>query len=329
MCQQGPNHLVPASQNQGSETCHTGCLQRVLNENTWARVKSFAEIQHTLDDRGTTEGLPFMPEMLNFCGRAFRVRKPANICLGGYRHLEGVWHLEGPRCSGSAHGGCQAKCLLYWHESWLEPAFAPSVEPSTDEGQRNAKELLRCFDATTNRYTCQLTEGGKLGSPMPIPSVREHLSSFLTGRITWPDVRMLFSWSYNRILFGLLRRLNWPANKKREISEDEIHVGDIVRVRSRASIVRSLNSRGFHKGLSLRPDMLRFSGRTFRVVARVDRIIDEYTGDLRRIKNGCYVLDGVTCGGEWKMCTREELYYWRSIWLEKIESEPASSQSAA
>ena len=28
-------------------------------------------------------------------------------------------HLEGLRCDGQAHGGCQAGCLLYWKEAWL------------------------------------------------------------------------------------------------------------------------------------------------------------------------------------------------------------------
>ena len=33
------------------------------------RVRSASEIFATLDDRGTLDGLPFMPEMLKYCGR--------------------------------------------------------------------------------------------------------------------------------------------------------------------------------------------------------------------------------------------------------------------
>ena len=37
------------------------------------RVRSAAEIFATLDDRGTLDGLPFMPEMLKYCGRTLPV----------------------------------------------------------------------------------------------------------------------------------------------------------------------------------------------------------------------------------------------------------------
>ena len=41
-------------------------------------VRSADEILRTLDDRGRLDALPFMPEMLRFCGRRFRVRKRAH-----------------------------------------------------------------------------------------------------------------------------------------------------------------------------------------------------------------------------------------------------------
>jgi hypothetical protein len=33
------------------------------------RVRTASEIFATLDDRGALDGLPFMPEMLKYCGR--------------------------------------------------------------------------------------------------------------------------------------------------------------------------------------------------------------------------------------------------------------------
>ena len=44
-------------------------------------VRSEAEILATLDERGELDGLPFMPEMLDFCGRRFRVHKLAAQAL--------------------------------------------------------------------------------------------------------------------------------------------------------------------------------------------------------------------------------------------------------
>ena len=47
----------------------------------------------------------------------------------GGRHVRNAVHLEGIRCDGSAHGGCQAGCLLFWKTDWVRPA---SGEPVCD-----------------------------------------------------------------------------------------------------------------------------------------------------------------------------------------------------
>ena len=41
-------------------------------------VRSIDEILATLDDRAALDGLPFMPEMVKFCGRHFTVFKRAD-----------------------------------------------------------------------------------------------------------------------------------------------------------------------------------------------------------------------------------------------------------
>ena len=87
-------------------------------------VRSEAEIMATLDADGRLDGLPWMPEMSRFTGRTFRVSKRADktcdtVNLTGLRRLRDTVHLEATRCDGSAHGGCQADCLLFWNEAWL------------------------------------------------------------------------------------------------------------------------------------------------------------------------------------------------------------------
>jgi len=89
-------------------------------------VRSADEILATLDADGKLEGMPFMPEMLRFCGQRLRVERSAHKSCdtitgshGGLR-LERAVHLERSRCDGAAHGGCQAACLLFWKEAWLK-----------------------------------------------------------------------------------------------------------------------------------------------------------------------------------------------------------------
>src|SRR5689334_2093498 len=101
-----------------------------LHAGDWVQVKSREEILATLDERGRLDALPFMPEMLQFCGKRFRVYKSAHkTCdtIETYkgRRMASAVHLEGLRCDGEAHGGCQAQCLLFWKEAWLVRAPDP------------------------------------------------------------------------------------------------------------------------------------------------------------------------------------------------------------
>src|SRR5215813_5045096 len=89
-------------------------------------VRSKEEVLATLDADGCVDGMPFMPEMLAFCGQKFRVRAVAHkTCDAGKhpgegRRLQTTVHLEGVFCDGSAHDGCQAACSIYWKDVWLK-----------------------------------------------------------------------------------------------------------------------------------------------------------------------------------------------------------------
>ena len=72
-------------------------------------VRSADEIMATLDERGELENLPFMPEMLKFCGQRLTVDKVAHklcdtISGTGLHKMENAVHLTDSRCDGTAHG---------------------------------------------------------------------------------------------------------------------------------------------------------------------------------------------------------------------------------
>ena len=101
-----------------------------LKASEWVEVRSKEEILRTLDKNGRLDGLPFMPEMFEFSGRRFRVyRRAHKTCdtVNDYKGLrmERAVHLEGSRCDGRAHGGCEAACLLFWKEAWLKKVPGP------------------------------------------------------------------------------------------------------------------------------------------------------------------------------------------------------------
>src|SRR5688572_30997625 len=106
-----------------------------LKAGDWVEVRSKEEILSTLDRNGQLAGMPFMPEMFLFCGRRFRVQKRAHktcdtVFPTRSRRITNAVHLE-TRCDGQAHGGCEARCLIFWKEAWLKPADGPSNPPQT------------------------------------------------------------------------------------------------------------------------------------------------------------------------------------------------------
>src|SRR5262245_64569676 len=97
-----------------------------------------------------------MPEMLQFCSRRFRVDKLAvKLCdtigsTGMYRMRNAV-HLEGVRCDGQAHGGCQAGCLVYWKEAWLKRVPADGREPAGPAPGSAPQGMLTTLTAATRK----------------------------------------------------------------------------------------------------------------------------------------------------------------------------------
>src|SRR5437773_3925528 len=131
-------------------------------------VKAPEEILSTLDADGTLDHVPFMPEMVEFCGKSFKVSKwVATVCPGprGFR-ADDVFFLDGLRCSGAAHDGCQKACMIMWRQAWLrkvDPAAAAG--PVDVESRRRLEASLRTSTGPTT-YFCQASELLKAARPL-------------------------------------------------------------------------------------------------------------------------------------------------------------------
>jgi hypothetical protein len=106
-------------------------------------VRTPVEIMQTLDADGAIDYLPFMPEMLEFCGQRHLVSSRAlTICFSGPGAHRGfrvgdVFTLDGVRCSGAAHDGCQKACISFWRQSWLRKRIRRSNQRSTRDNWIN------------------------------------------------------------------------------------------------------------------------------------------------------------------------------------------------
>src|SRR6185295_6001026 len=124
-------------------------------------VRSRDEILATRDAEGSLGGMPFMPEMLQYCGRQFAVAGVAHkTCDTAYRtgarKLNRMVHLNGTRCDGSAHGNCEADCNLFWREEWLR---AVSSTASGNSQNRIARPANGCAEKRLHELT-QVTPYG-------------------------------------------------------------------------------------------------------------------------------------------------------------------------
>jgi hypothetical protein len=95
--------------------------------------------------------------------------------------------------------------------------------------------------------------------------------------------------------------------------------GDRVRVKSESEILATLDSCGKSSGLAWIPCMSKYCGQERRVYKRVEKIILESTGEIRKAKN-TVLLEGVICEGLYG-CDRSCFPFWREVWLERIPAD--------
>jgi len=97
----------------------------------------------------------------------------------------------------------------------------------------------------------------------------------------------------------------------------------LVHVKSQEEILKTVDTRNRNRGLFFDVEMVRFCGGKYRVLQRVEKIINERTGKMIRFPTPPVMLEGVTCRsevGEGKLfCPRSIYSYWREIWLERVK----------
>jgi len=331
---------------------------RSVQVGTHVRVKSMAEILATLDADGRVDGLPFMPEMLAFAGRIIEVDAVTHRTCdtvktsgtsGTTRRLERSVHLRGARCDGSAHGGCQARCLLYWKLDWLEEMpnrQRHDSQPDIFPGPTVLAEATHGEGHTEQHpvYSCQATELLKASQ----------FVSARNARMWWLDVRsgnasirtavaslavlMFNKWqrfskrlpTWLRIRGGRMWPSLHPTGERRAYPELGLQPGELVEVKSLSEIEATLDGNGAVRGLRFSGEMIPYCGTRARVLARVDRIIDEKTGRMLKLRD-CIILEDVWCEGTFRALCRRKIYtYWREAWLRRIDSaDPARYHSAS
>jgi len=291
-------------------------------------VKSASEILKTLDENGTLDGLPFMPEMIPLCGKKFCVSlRVVKTCYYGETNgirkfpAEDVVLLDEVRCSGAAHDGCQKACRIFWKEAWLRKAENVNTTIAMPDGGERLNATLKTV-AGPNKYFCQSSE---------ILNATADLSRWEKVGKCFEDVRFgncsvfemarrIGVWGYWRIRRKLLGPYGRGKNGVTPSQSLHLQPGEFVEVKPMHNIRETLDERAFNRGLFFTPSMKNLCGQQRRVERKLEKIIVDGTGEMRTLRNTVY-LEGDFCGCSCVAlggCPRGEFSYWREIWLRRL-----------
>lgn len=289
-------------------------------------VRPLEEIAKTLDPEGYLEGLPFMPEMIPYCGREFRVfRRSDRTCIDGedveIRYLPNTVFLDNLRCSGERHGECQKHCLLFWKEAWLRDHREGETPPKCIHPLPDLPSNTRRDDG---RYMCQSTELKRATAPLSRWSRKRIFGEYTVGNVGLGGlVRFLVLPEWFRFKRKLKPRSVRPAGYCTTTPIDvlQLQPGEWVEVKGRMEIEETLDRWGRNRGLEFTLLMVPFCGLRFKVLRRVQRIILETTGEMIEMDN-TVILEGATCDGHTFLggCPRDTFHLWREVWLRRIPS---------
>jgi hypothetical protein len=304
---------------------------RALRVGDVVEIAPLAEIARTLDANACLDGMPFMPEMARFCGRRLRVFRVVDKTYDygrskTLRRLENAVLLTGLRCDGGAHGGCQAACYLIWKTAWLKRVDSDAAHAQGTARGAAASQVPAAIAAATQTgpalYRCQYTELAAASTPIPRRDPRPDLRPLLRGNLT----TRAFLLAIATRLFNAVQRarggMGFPYVAPGTLEKTPaVNLGlttpQPVRVLGSEAISRTLDKTSRNRGLWFDRDMVKYCGGEYRVLARVERIIDDATGRMLQMKTPSIILDEVDGTGEFlRFNAQHDYLFWRECWLE-------------
>jgi hypothetical protein len=335
-----------------------------LRAGEWVVVRSKEEILATLDPHGRMDGLPFQPEMFAYCGRKLQVFKVAHkTCdstphrTGGRRMYDTV-HLQGARCDGSLHDGCQADCVFFWKEAWLRRADRTSTQLIASGGC-SEDVVMRArhapgSDPADPVWVCQTTAVFEASDTLHWWDFRQYVRDVTSGNHNaWHMFKLLLLAGYRKLVglgigyrfiiafYNSFQKLRggkpYPVfhgaiaeGAPTPVETLDLQPGEWVEVKSPQEIGATVTANGFNRGMRYDEEMVKYSGGRYRVQMRVDKIINEKNGKMGRMKTAAIQLENVYCRAECTAsrlgCPRASSTYWREIWLKRCEAPQQPAQ---
>lgn len=217
----------------------------------------------------------------------------------------------------------------------VEDVFANVHRPGTAEDEEPA-------------YVCQSTRVGAATTPVPWWDVRQYVEDLRSGNARLSQiVAAAVFFVYHTLAesgVGLGAAMRWaydmwqkarggtpyplrsgaiPRGTSTPSEKLNLQPGDLVRVRPYDEIRRTLDEDWKNGGLYFDVEQVPFCNGTYRVHRRIEKILDEKTGRMLRLKRDAIVLENVVCQARYskcrQLCSRSIYPYWREIWLDRVK----------
>jgi hypothetical protein len=196
-------------------------------------------------------------------------------------------------------------------------------------------------------YVCQATRLAAATIPLPWWRLRQYAEDLTSGNVGMGQMvaALLFTiyhrlaesgvgmgaamrWAYDafqRIRGGApypVRTGKVPSGMRTPSLTLGLKSGEVVKVRSYAAILETLDDDWRNRGMYFDVEQVPYCDGRYKVLRRVERIIDEKTGRMTRLRNDAVILEDVACQARYSKCRRfcsRSIYpYWREIWLERV-----------
>ena len=277
------------------------------------------------------------------------------------RRVDRAVHLD-TRCDGSFHGGCQAGCMIFWKEAWLkrvDPRSGPETKrPAFGVNDDTGRPAAGCSEADVianaaipsqggPTYVCQATRLPYASSDLDWWQPGQYLEDYLSGNVSlWRiicGISYFVFYSLSNAGIGIGRPIRWafdhlhslwrgspfprrngtiPAGQPTPIRALDLQPGELVRIKPYREILQTLNTQNRNRGLYFDAEEVPYCGGTYRVLRRVNRIVNERTGKMQEMKVPSIILDSVICEARYSecrlFCPRSIYSYWREAWLERV-----------
>jgi hypothetical protein len=202
-------------------------------------------------------------------------------------------------------------------------------------------------DGTPVTYVCQATRLPYASSDLEWWQMSQYVEDYRSGNVSlWQlfcgGVYFFFQLLSNAGI-GMGRPIRWifdhcyswwggspyprrsgiiPPGEPTPVESLNLQPGELVRVKPYREILKTLGTDNRNRGLYFDAEEVPYCGKTYRVLRRVDKIVNERTGKMQAMKTPSIILDTVICEGRYSecrlLCPRSIYSFWREIWLERV-----------